>query len=177
MSQEEKSQFTVFFIFDSTPTLNAHLCLSPSQASLWGLFIWRQADMRNVLDYKCDQEHAKMQFIDHQCQLISAHLDGLLLNQLQIIPNLENHFYTELCQMGLSPHQKLESGNPWKAHLIQIWTQFPSFGEQLNFVSGLVLDSAVAALFVKSGFIQIWIWSEIWDFTNTPISLLLELMN
>lgn len=29
MSQEEKSRFTVFFIFDSTPTLNAHLCLSP----------------------------------------------------------------------------------------------------------------------------------------------------
>ncbi len=38
--------------------------------------------MRNVLDYKCDQEHAKMQFIDHQCQLISAHLDGLLLKPI-----------------------------------------------------------------------------------------------
>lgn len=64
------------------------------QAALWGQFIWREADMRNVLDYKCDQEHAKMQFIDHQYQFIFAHLDGLLSNQLQIISNLENHLYT-----------------------------------------------------------------------------------
>ncbi len=101
------------------------------QAALWGQFIWRQADMRNVLDYKCDQEHAKMQFIDHQYQFISTHLDGLLSNQLQIISNLENHLYTEIwCQMDLSPHQKPESGNPWETHqrhLIQIRTQSPSF--------------------------------------------------
>lgn len=34
-------------------------------------------------------------------------------------------------------------------------SQFPSFGERLNFVLGLVLDSAIAALLVKCGFMRL----------------------